>query len=1007
MELAMTTHNWQKQQEAQARAFQASMEAVVSDIEQATDFAALGPHAEREFDVTFAQHRGSYHWFTMRLKWAVILTLLDTNLPTANKDAIILMPGTLLGGGNPGGARRLKKNIEQLHLVILDFDKGDAPLLELDARMEELGLESAAYATFSNGKSQSTLAWSVTRPDAKSGQAETKATALQTFVRSRLGLGDQDFCDPNDIAPDLVKAFMVEEQGFDATVLGDVSIFDANVISRTTVRLPNGKSGNVETWNIIVAHAPIAKSRLVVPLAEPFVRLPSESEADFQTRWEREVYHPVGRLIGFKYDAACASTERGHYAMTCRLGTEPIPTRWVQGRLLDVHDPKVIDMLKSFKDSDPQSKPSQSSPRAAPRKERSRKEKTHAGGSDWRGFLAADAAAAMLTAVSDKRADQNNPLVAFPCPFVHEHTTSNDPSARQCYAYNARSADTLPTIKCQSDTCRNRPYAEFLDALFDEQTKADPTYRLAAEFERTGVYIPREELEAKLGEINETWAVVRVGNRVRYLHEPGDGDIELYDGKSLGAWFSNWFYFWFTDTGLKMTGEIISAWLKWQYRRQYRGVRFHPEPEGAPEGVYNTYFGFTVEPQAGSWKRLLGHMYRNVCKRNPEYFRFLIAWLAQLVQEPHIKPGTNIVLKGKEGTGKTKVAEWVVALFGRNACVVSESERITGRFNAHLENKLLLVAEEAFWAGDKSAEGKLKDLATGMNMSYERKGLDPYEGRNYTRIMIASNEDWIVPASSGGRRWFALEVGDEREKDYAYFAAIDEEMANGGLAAMLYDLQRTDLPQTVNVRSAPVTPWLVEQRLHSYDNKRRWWRGVLLEGGFRDNESGMFIPLNETECTVVKREDFFASAKAYFAGPRGVDPTPSEVGHFIRKMLGDLPEARPTINGKRCWCTVFPPLDDMRKRWLEATGERISGKAGDASTANSVESDDAALASPASKQELDSSNDFADDAIWASENAVQAAVAKGITDDDLLTRLAERAAASGIASSMPMSPLRH
>jgi hypothetical protein len=292
-------------------------------------------------------------------------------------------------------------------------------------------------------------------------------------------------------------------------------------------------------------------------------------------------------------------------------------------------------------------------------------------------------------------------------------------------------------------------------------------------------------------------------------------------------------------------------------------------------------------------------------------------------------------------------------------------------------------------------------------MSYERKGLDPYEGRNYTRIMIASNEDWIVPASSGGRRWFALEVGDEREKDYAYFAAIDEEMANGGLAAMLYDLQRTDLPKKVNVRSAPVTPWLVEQRLHSYDNKRRWWRGVLLEGGFRDNESGMFIALDEAKPTVVKREDFFASAKAYFAGPRGVDPTPSEVGHFIRKMLGDLPEARPTIDGKGCWCTVFPSLDDMRKRWLEATGERISQTAGEGSAADR-HADDDALASPASKQELDSSNDFADEAIWASEEAVEAAVAKGITDDEQLTRLAERAAASSRASSMPIPrPLRH
>ena len=43
----------------------------------------------------------------------------------------------------------------------------------------------------------------------------------------------------------------------------------------------------------------------------------------------------------------------------------------------------------------------------------------------------------------------------------------------------------------------------------------------------------KSELSGKLREINETWAVVQLGNRVRYLHETVDGDLELYDAKSL------------------------------------------------------------------------------------------------------------------------------------------------------------------------------------------------------------------------------------------------------------------------------------------------------------------------------------------------------------------------------------------------------------------------------------------------------------------------------------------
>ncbi len=263
-------------------------------------------------------------------------------------------------------------------------------------------------------------------------------------------------------------------------------------------------------------------------------------------------------------------------------------------------------------------------------------------------------------------------------------------------------------------------------------------------------------------------------------------------------------------------------------------------------------------------------------------------------------------------------------LFGVNALVVAEAERITGRFNAHLENKLFMMAEEAFWAGDKAAEGKLKDLATGMMTSYERKGLDPYEGRNYTRIMIASNEEWVVPASSGGRRWFVLEVGSDREKDHDYFAAIDEEMNAGGLEAMLFDLLQTKLPEQVNVRSAPVTPWLVEQRQHSFDNRMRWLRGVILEGGFRNEMAGHFVELNETSPTYISREDLFASARRHFAGPKGVDPTPSEIGQFLTKIFGKLGTYRPRGDGQRLRYTVFPPLPQMRTSWLEATGEDLT-----------------------------------------------------------------------------------
>lgn len=924
--------DWREVKKAQALSNAAIIDDVIKDYE-GVDSIGNDANARHRLAISFASERGSFHWRTFHLPWGALRDMLNPRIEIASKDSWMLLPGTLAGGETHEGARRLKDNVQGLDCVVLDFDKGDAPLDVLEARLQGLGIEGAAFATYSNNKAKSKLSWSVARPNTKTGVIEVRPGAFQLFVREVLALGDSEPVHPDAVTAELAKRVLIERQGYNEAVLGTVTIDQDWAVETLREKRKDGTQIEIEQHLVVVNHAPLAKSRLVIPLARPFCRQPEESPAQFQLRWKQEVYEPIGKLVGLNFDSACSSTERGHYAMTRKAGTEFIPVRVVNGRLIDTADPEVAALVsKEITPQTPQTPqtpkaqkpkpPRRSATSAKPEQREHSPADSKASDGDWHGFMAADAAADLLESVTDKR-DTEKPLVAFPCPFVHEHATTNDPTSHQCYAFNASSPTKLPVVKCQAATCSERPYVEFLDEMFAD-AKSDPKYQTREmEADQSGVSVHRDDLGKILKLINESWAVVRVGGKVRYLHQSHEGDVELYDAASAAGWFANWEYCWEEDRK-PQSAPIFPRWQKWKYRRQFLGIRFCPEPSGAPDGYFNTYAGMTVKPQRGGWNKLKAHIYRNICQRNPEYFRFFIAWLAQLVQEPHIKPGTNIVLKGGEGVGKSKVGEWVVKLLGRNATTVAEAERITGRFNSHLENKLFLMAEEAFWAGDKAAEGKLKDLATGTNMSYERKGLDPYDGKNYTRIMIASNEDWVVPASSGGRRWFVLEVGNEHQKDFAYFAAIDQEMANGGLPAMLHDLLNTPLPMQVNVRSAPITPWLVEQRLHSYDNKYRWLRSVIADGGFWDNTYGTFVGLNEAEPTAVSRDIVYASARQYFRGPKGVDPSSSEVGQFIRKIFGDLSESRPRHDGQRKWHTVFPSLTEMRTRWMKVTGEVIA-----------------------------------------------------------------------------------
>ena len=93
----------------------------------------------------------------------------------------------------------------------------------------------------------------------------------------------------------------------------------------------------------------------------------------------------------------------------------------------------------------------------------------------------------------------------------------------------------------------------------------------------------------------------------------------------------------------------------------------------------------------------------------------------------------------------------------------------------------------------KAAEGNLKRLITEPTLLIEGKGRDAISVENMLHVVIASNEDWIVPASEGERRWVLNEVSDIHLQDQTWFGPLYQQMEDGGYAAMLHDLLHLDL----------------------------------------------------------------------------------------------------------------------------------------------------------------------------------------------------------------------
>jgi hypothetical protein len=295
--------------------------------------------------------------------------------------------------------------------------------------------------------------------------------------------------------------------------------------------------------------------------------------------------------------------------------------------------------------------------------------------------------------------------------------------------------------------------------------------------------------------------------------------------------------------GNPIHSDIGTVWLEHYNRRQYLGGVVMDPTNKAPPDCWNLWRGFTVDPMPGDWSKMHDHIRDVICGGDPKVFTYTLGWLARMVQQPDKQGEVALVLRGKKGTGKGTLGNWMVRLLGQHSVHVYHAKQLVGTFNAHLRDAVFVFADEAFFAGDKANEGMLKGLVTEPIITIEAKYQNAVSIANMTHILMASNSDWVVPTSSDERRFCVMDVSDHRIGDKPYFTALNEQMENGGLAAMLHDLLNMDLAN-FNVRDVPQTNALADQKRLSMDSLHRWWFTVLQRGFVWRSRYGAEIFMN-------------------------------------------------------------------------------------------------------------------------------------------------------------------
>jgi len=414
--------------------------------------------------------------------------------------------------------------------------------------------------------------------------------------------------------------------------------------------------------------------------------------------------------------------------------------------------------------------------------------------------------------------------------------------------------------------------------------------------------------------LNLKYAAIMLGSKCQVMSETYDYTLERPDTQFLS--FSDFKKFRENETipdteNPKKRICVADYWWKSPDRRSYEGVVFAPDEE--IQGHYNLWKGLKIKEQPGDWSLFREHIRLIIADGNEEIFRWVLAWMARIVQDPGgQRPGAAIVLRGGQGAGKGTFVEYFSRLFGIHFLPIAHASQVVGRFNSHLKDKVLVFVDEGFWAGDKQAEGIIKNLVTERTLTIEQKGKDIISVKNNVNLVIASNNEWVIPAGSKERRFLVLDVAEHMIQDPAYFKPLHHQMENSGCEAMLYDLKRLDI-SGIKLGKIPRTKALADQQCNSMNNVEKFWMERLKEG--------TLAPEHKDWRAEILVNSLYFEFKEFASGLKDRHPATKEsFGRNIAKVCPPVHRARVTDGEKRPWIYRYPTLEECRREFENATG---------------------------------------------------------------------------------------
>ncbi len=445
--------------------------------------------------------------------------------------------------------------------------------------------------------------------------------------------------------------------------------------------------------------------------------------------------------------------------------------------------------------------------------------------------------------------------------------------------------------------------------------------------------ISKDLLPIALEILDRNHAVTRIASKTAIV-DTSDDELPMMTIEAFGQFNAHRRIM--VDPEKGKTVPLTTIWHQHPARKTRGGVVCDFATIGDVGHKLNIFRGFPVQADANkSCAKFLAFIHDVICAGNDHYYRYVVAWLADIVQNPNRKSGVCLVLRSDaEGTGKSFFGKMIAQLFGRHAYIANSPKELLGSFNAHMASCLFCVCNEVLWGGDHASADALKAKITEDVIGLERKGFDTIQIRNSTRYVLTSNNTLPVAAGEHSRRYFILDVSGVHKGDTNYFAELDAEMnQQGGLSALMHLLSTYDLSsdaphmEGIDLWRAPLTKARTAVAINAASLVDQFVAHIIATGGF-EFEFDCRFDLHEAAPTRFRKSVLIDAAQRFTKGQfRGSLET--AVTKALKALECGIRADLKTddASGRRVPAYDLPPLAILRealvKRWGEGVLENV------------------------------------------------------------------------------------